>query len=104
MLISGTGFCDLFSNFSVSAFAADNNGGMFAATNDANNDVVYFYPGAQDFYNFVSLPFTNSFNESGMAVDNVRHRLYVSHRAGNSILVYSLASGHSDNLIHVIHN
>lgn len=103
MLVSGTGFCDLSAPFSVAAFAADNNGGLFAATNDANNDVLYFYAGG-NYFTFKSLPFTNSFNESGMAVDNVRHRLYVSHRAGNTILVYSVASGHYGDLIHEIHN
>jgi sugar lactone lactonase YvrE len=103
MLVSGSHFCDKFQPYSVAAFAADNNGGLFAATNDANNDVVYFFPGGNSF-GFVSLPFTNSFNESGMAVDNVRHRLYVSDRAANKILVYSLASGSYGTLIHAIHN
>jgi hypothetical protein len=103
MLLSATGFCGEFEPFSVAAFAADNNGGLFGATNDATNDVLYFLPGGNAFV-FVSLPFTNSFNQSGMAVDNVRHRLYVSDRAANKILVYSLASGHYGTLIHVIHN
>ncbi len=67
--------------------------------------MVYFFPNSSGFFTFESsLPFTPSFNESGMAVDNVHHRLYVSERAANRILVYGLGSSDYGTLIHAIHN
>jgi len=101
ILLGGTSTCDFGGIGPTVAFAADNNGGLFAATLTGNNDVLYVY-GAGSFFTFKSLPFTNGFNESGMAVDNVKHRLYVSNRAGNTILVYSLASTNYGALIHTI--
>jgi hypothetical protein len=95
-LMSGTGAC--FSEpFATAAFARDNAGGVFA---EQTNQAWYLNSGASSF--FVNLPFTTSFNESGMAVDNVHHRLYVSNRAGNHILVYSTASTNRGTLIHTI--
>lgn len=104
ILRGGTSLCDLFSSYLPVSFAADNNGGIFAAPYGSTNDVAYCFAGGLDCFDFATgLPFTNSFNESGMAVDNVKHRLYVSNRAGNTILVYSTASGSTyGKLIHTI--
>ena len=104
ILRGGTSLCDFFNTYLPVSFAADNNGGIFAAPYGATNDVAYCFPGGSDCFSFATgLPFTNSFNESGMAVDNVKHRLYVSNRAGNEILVYSTASGSTyGKLIHTI--
>jgi hypothetical protein len=78
---------------------------LYAATNDASNDVLYCLPGGTDCSTFTSLPFTSSLNQSGMAVDNVHHRLYISNTSGNQIAVYSTKPGTTyGTLIHTIQN
>jgi len=104
-LFTGSGGCFGLGGLDAVAFARDNTGGVFAETTESGFSVVYFFPNSGSAFIFESsLPFTPSFNESGMAVDNVHHRLYVSERAANRILVYSLASGSYGTLIHAIHN
>jgi serine/threonine-protein kinase len=101
-LLSGTGFCDGSYDFNVSGFAADNNGGLFAVSQDAKNDVYYLYPGGGNSFIFASLPFKPLFNGVGLAVDNVNHRLYVCNFSGNEILVYSTSGSKYGTLIHTI--
>jgi hypothetical protein len=101
-LFSGAGTC-FFLGDAATAFARDNTGGVFVQTTTPGFNVVYFFPNSPDAFTFESsLPFTPAFNESGMAVDNIHHRLYVSNRAGNKILVYGLASSNYGKLIHTI--
>jgi NHL repeat len=104
ILRGGTSYCDLGGDpTGGSAFAADNKGGEYEAATFSGNTVVYNFVGGVTSATFVSLPFTPSFNECGMAVDNVKQRLYVSNRAGNEILVYSTKSGATyGTLIHTI--
>jgi hypothetical protein len=103
ILRGGASLCDLGGYpTGGSAFAADNKGGEYEAATYSGNAVFYNAPGGVSYTFFVGLPFTPSFNECGMAVDNVKDRLYVSNRAGDEILVYSTASKNSGALIKTI--
>lgn len=99
---SNTGaICDfLNSSTSAAVFAPDNAGHLYVATNDANQD-VYFHQPNNTFFGFTNLTVPAA---TGMAVDDVNQRLYVSSASTNQIFVYSTASATSGQLLTTLHN
>ncbi|MGA3089817.1 MAG: hypothetical protein ABSD75_14465 [Terriglobales bacterium] len=73
------------------ALASAAGGNLYVANGDGSIDIITTTPAADPFLKL-------SFVPSGMAVDKVRGRLYISNSGGNSILVYSTAG----TLLHTI--
>ena len=84
-LINGSTAGDYFySNDTGFALAADSKGNVYMANLDGSVNVA----SNQNFeYGFVQL----SFQPSGIAIDNVRGRVYIANYNGNSISVYSIS-------------
>ncbi len=73
------------------ALASAAGGNLYVGNGDGSVDVITTTPAVEPFLKL-------SFVPTGMAVDNMRDRLYISNGAGNSISVYSTAG----KLLHTI--
>ena len=84
--------------FGALAMAPDSLGNVYVV--DFSSNVWLIQPNSTATL-FATLPFVQTF---GIAVDNVKKRVYIDNPGGNQILVYSTSGSTKGMLIHTIHN